>query len=54
MGIAIKEEDIEKMCRTDYESLIKGAVRKASIEHLLLIQQSHSKYKQVKHKTFRM
>ena len=42
------------MSRTDYESLIKGAVRKAAFEHMLLIQQSHCKYKQVAHKTFRI
>ena len=50
----IKEEDIENMSKTDFESLVKRAVRKAAFEHLLKIQQGHSKYKAVRHNTFMM
>ena len=54
VNISMEEEQIENMSKTDFQAIIKSAVRKAAFEHLLLIQQSHSKYKYVKHNTFKM
>ena len=43
-------------CLTAYQfkQIVKSAVRKAAFEHLLTLQQGHSKYRNVKHHTFKM
>ena len=50
----IQEELIQNMDNTLYKTLIKSTVRKAAFAHLLEVQQGHSKYRDVKHKTFKM
>ena len=42
------------MSKSDFEILVKRAVRKAAFEHLSQIQQGHSKYKAVRHNDLRM
>ena len=54
VSINIEEEDIENMSRADFKALVKSAVRQAAFEHLLILQQSHSKYKHVRHNSFKM
>ena len=48
------EDEIEKMDKYQFKQIVKSAVRKAAFEHLLTLQQGHSKYRNVKHHTFKM
>ena len=50
----MEEEDIKNMIRTNFQALVKSAAKTSAFEHLLIKQQSHSKYKHVRHNTFLM
>ena len=54
VNLVLQEEAIEKMGKKDFQIIVKSAVRKAAFAYLLQLQQTHSKYRDVKHTTLKM
>ena len=52
--IILDEEQIEIMEVHEWKKIVKNAVREAVFKYLIEIQQGHSKYKSVKHSSFKM
>ena len=52
--IILDEEQIEIMEVWEWKKIVKNAVREAAFNYLIELQQGHSKYKSVKHLTFKM
>ena len=52
--ITLHKEQIESMEVWEWKKIVKSAVREAAFKHLIEIQQGHSKYKHVKHSSFKM
>ena len=54
VNIVIQEEHIAKMDKSYFQTMVKNAVKEAAFAYLLKLQQTHSKYKDVKHKSLKM
>ena len=53
-NITITEEEIQNMDKIQFQTLVKSEIKNAAFSHLLELQQSHSKYRDVKHTTLKM
>ena len=54
INLNMGEDKIEKMETYEFKKIVKSAVKKAAFEHLLEVQQGHSKYRSVKHSSLKM
>ena len=53
-NITITEEEIQNMDKINFQTLVKSEIKNAAFSYLLELQQSHSKYRDVKHTTLKM